>query len=293
MTTSGSRLPIWVNSVGRPSFDDCHPYTSARRPVASSGSIVRIQGMRPAYVRISDPVRWANVHISAPRGHSLSRDDIADVVSGRGSRMAVDTSISIDSSRPSTLERPLAASDRWSDVRRAPSVGAAAIAGLIATQMATLVGYYFIGIGLPQHHGRSTTAPSCSSTGLLVLRECPRTSPASRSTWPTASCSRILYRGCSVRTAAGTGHRQGRPHQGDHLRRDPRPDQHGLPGALRVRTEDGARAFQLLRPEHLEAAAGHRLWHLAYGVFLGQLYSPARSPECRRAASSITEGDPG
>src|ERR1700730_13399510 len=44
-TMAASRLPSWVNSVGRPSFFDCQPYSSASRPSASSGSMVRIQGI--------------------------------------------------------------------------------------------------------------------------------------------------------------------------------------------------------------------------------------------------------
>src|SRR5580765_4608277 len=76
--------------------------------------------------------------------------------------MAVDTSIPIDSIAPvDTFDGPLAASDRWrSFVGRNP-FAAAAIAGLIATPMATLVGYYFIGIGLPQ-------TPWPLFTGILV-----------------------------------------------------------------------------------------------------------------------------
>ncbi len=65
--------------------------------------------------------------------------------------MAVDTSISIDSIAPvDTFEGPLAASDRWRTFVALHPFAAASIAGIIATQMATLVGYYFIGIGLPQ-----------------------------------------------------------------------------------------------------------------------------------------------
>jgi hypothetical protein len=65
--------------------------------------------------------------------------------------MAVDASGSIDSSTLiDTFDGPLAASDRWRTFVARNPFAAATVAGLIATQMATLVGYYFIGIGLPQ-----------------------------------------------------------------------------------------------------------------------------------------------
>jgi hypothetical protein len=66
--------------------------------------------------------------------------------------MAVDTSsIPLDITAPvDTFEGPLAASDRWRTFVAMHPFAAASIAGLIATQMATLVGYYFIGVGLPQ-----------------------------------------------------------------------------------------------------------------------------------------------
>ena len=161
-----------------------------------------------------------------------------------------------------TFESPIAASDRVEQFVASHPFGAAAIVGLIATQMATLVGYFFIGVGLPQLHPRPLY------NGVLVIfnkdfSQFAASAYLRRPVDPHDRRGRLhapLCR-CSVRAVAGTGHPGRRPSQGDHLRRDPRPDQHGLPGALCVRTEDGARVFQLLRPEHLEAAAGHR--HLA------------------------------
>lgn len=44
---------------------------------------------------------------------------------------------------------PLAADRQWRDWVRDHPIAAATIAGAIATQMATIIGYYLIGIGLP------------------------------------------------------------------------------------------------------------------------------------------------
>src|SRR6476661_2459543 len=44
-TRSGARLPSWVNSLGKPSRAACQSYASFRRPWASAGGMMLIQGM--------------------------------------------------------------------------------------------------------------------------------------------------------------------------------------------------------------------------------------------------------
>src|SRR6187399_67775 len=44
-TRSGARLPSWVNSLGKPRRAACQSYASFRRPWASAGGMIVIQGM--------------------------------------------------------------------------------------------------------------------------------------------------------------------------------------------------------------------------------------------------------
>ena len=194
--------------------------------------------------------------------------------------MAVDTSIPIDSIAPvDTFDGPLAASDRWrSFVGRNP-FGAAAIAGLIATQMATLVGYYFIGIGLPQ-------TPWPLFNGILVA---PQTAYGTVASY---------FAGQSI-------------HMGDAViftllyailvyGRLPLPNTVGgdiakgiiygeILGLISMgflvpyvyAPKQGYGFFSFYSPAGWKLPLSIALWHLTYGFLLGTLYSPIRARRSR------------
>ncbi len=153
-----------------------------------------------------------------------------------------------------TFEGPLAASDRWRAwVARNP-FGAAAVAGIIATQMATLVGYYFRGIGLPQ-------TPWPLFNGALVA---PATEYGTVASYFAGQSIHMVDAVVFTILFAVLIHGRMRflpdTPGGDIWRgiiygASARPDQHGLPRAVRVRAEVGVRTVQLRYARRVEAAA--------------------------------------
>ncbi len=195
--------------------------------------------------------------------------------------MAVDTSISVDSIAPvDTFDGPLAASDRWrSFVARNP-FAAATIAGLIATQMATLVGYYFIGIGLPQtpwplFNGILVAPADRVRLGVVLLRRA--VDPHGRRRRVHASSTRCSSMGASrlPRTVGGDiskgiiyGLILGLISMGFLVPYVYAPKQ-------------GFGFFSFYTPNTWKLPLSIALWHLTYGFLVGTLYSPIRARQSR------------
>ena len=135
---------------------------------------------------------------------------------------------------------------QWREWVRGHPVGAAAIIGLVATQMATIVGYYLRAIGLPQ-------VPWPLYNGALGAPAGEFGSPASFFVGQSIHMVdgvvlTILFVLLAHAKLPGKNDTFGQPRQGADLRHHPRPHQHGLPGSVRVRTQVGLRLLQLLQP---------------------------------------------
>jgi hypothetical protein len=182
-----------------------------------------------------------------------------------------------------TYESGLASSDRWRGFVTAHPFGAAAIIGLIATQMSTLVGYFFIGVGLPQ-------LPWPLYNGVLVIFNKDFSEFASASTY---------FAGQSIHMVDGVvftmlfaillhGRLPGPlSPAGDLLKGIIYSVILGLisMGFLVpyvYAPKSGLGLFSFEGPDEWKLPLAILIWHLAYGFFVGTLYSPARN----RAAAS-------
>ncbi len=184
-----------------------------------------------------------------------------------------------------TFESPLAASDRWREFVARHPWGSAAIAGLVATQMATLVGYFFIGVGLPQ-------LPWPLYNGVLVIFNKDFSEFASSSTYFAGqSIHRVDGVVFTIRDAATLYGRLPGPDSvsGDLVKGLTFSVILGLismgflvPYVYAPKT--GLGFFSFYGPNTWKLPLAILVWHLAYGVFLGQLYSPARNRSAAPAA---------
>ena len=177
-----------------------------------------------------------------------------------------------------TFESPIAASDRWRGFVASHPFGAAAIVGLIATQMATLVGYFFIGVGLPQ-------LPWPLYNGVLVIFNKDFSQFASSSTYFAGQSIHmtdgvvftLLYAAVLYGRLPGPD-----TPAGDLLKGIIYGEILGLismgflvPYVYAPKT--GLGFFSFYGPDTWKLPLAIAIWHLAFGAFLGQLYSPARN----------------
>ena len=190
--------------------------------------------------------------------------------------MPIDTTVTVDTQFVDTFEGPLAASDRWRAwVARNP-FGAAAVAGLIATQMATLVGYYFNGIGLPQ-------TPWPLYNGALVA---PATEFGSVASYFAGQSIHMVDAVVFTILFAVLIHGRMR-----FLPNTPGGDiwkgiiygegAVGLSMGFLVpyvyAPKSGYGLFSFGTPDEWKLPLSIALWHLTYGFLVGVLYSPARA----------------
>jgi hypothetical protein len=182
-----------------------------------------------------------------------------------------------------TFESPLAASDRWRGFVAAHPWGSAAIAGLVGTQMATLVGYYFIGVGLPQ-------LPWPLYNGVLVIFNKDFSEFATASTYFAGQSIHmvdgvvftILYAATLYGRFPGPDSPTGDLIKGLTFSVILGLISMGFLVPYVYAPKTGLGLFSFEGPDTWKLPLAILVWHLAYGFFLGQLYSPAR----RRAAAA-------
>ena len=186
-----------------------------------------------------------------------------------------------------TFETPLAASDRWREFVARHPWGSAAIAGLVGTQMATLVGYYFIGVGLPQ-------LPWPLYNGVLVIFNKDFSEFASSSTYFAGQSIHmvdgvvftILYAATLYGRLPGPDSVSGDLVKGLTFSVILGLISMGFLVPYVYAAEDRARLLQLLRPEHLEAAAGDSRVAPCLRRVPGPALQPGAQPECRTRGRS-------
>ena len=196
--------------------------------------------------------------------------------------MAVDTStsISIDSTAPvDTFDGPLAASDRWRTFVARNPFAAATIAGLIATQMATLVGYYFIGIGLPQ-------TPWPLFNGFLVAPQTAYGTVASYFAGQSihmvdAVVFTILYAVLVYGRMPGPNTVWGDIMKGIVYGLILGLISMGFLVPYVYAPKQGFGFFSFYTPNTWKLPLSIALWHLTYGFLVGTLYSPIRARQSR------------
>ena len=189
-----------------------------------------------------------------------------------------------------TRSDPLAPAAWWQEWMRRHPIGGPIVVGIVATQLATMIGYYMVGVGLPELRWAdfngfflSVFKEQIGSSGSFFAGHLLHMTDGVIFTLLFAA---LLYDHFPFGSSTTWRHREGRP-----LRHHSRADLDRVPDPLRLPTSRQphhlrrrARRVQLRRPRRLEAAVCRHVVALDLGLLRRLALRPASvdQPERRQ-----------